>query len=391
MTTLEQFMEDTLRKVPIEPIRLDPPVPIASLPTPALVLDLDIFESNLDKMQQHVQKHGLGLRGHTKMHKSPIIARKQIENGALGVCAATVSEAEVMLAGGVDNILITSPVVTADKIARVIAMAAHSAELRIVVDHIKGAEQFNAAAEQAGVHLKVLIDLDPGMGRTGIACGDPALALGQYIVDECPCLRFSGLQMYIGNCMHIKGFEKRRAKYVELLAPGIETRALFQANGIVVDVFSGGGTGTFDIEPGIGALTELQAGSYAFMDVEYRDIGGQVGELFDAFEPSLFVLVTAISQPQTRLITVDAGYKSFASDSVAPQFRDIEGVVYHWGGDEHGIVRLNNPSRDIQLGDRLTMLTPHCDPTVNLYDFYFPYRNGLVEEIWPISARGKSQ
>lgn len=391
MTTLQEFIDDSLYKVPIEPIRLDPPVPLDSLPTPALVLDLNVFERNLDKMQQHLQKHGMGLRAHTKMHKSPIIANKQIEKGALGVCAATVSEAEVMLAGGVQNILITSPVVTADKIARVIALAARSSEVRIVVDHVPGAEQLNAAARQAGVVLKVLIDLDPGMGRTGIACGDPALVLGQYIFNDCSNLHFSGLQMYIGNCMHIKGFDNRRARYVELLAPGIETRALFEANGIAVDVFSGGGTGTFDIEPSIGALTELQAGSYAFMDIEYREIGGQAGELFDAFEPALFVLVTAISQPQKRLITVDAGYKSFASDAGVPQFRDLEGLTYHWGGDEHGIVRLNNPSREIQLGDRLSMLTPHCDPTVNLHDFYFPYRNGFVEEIWPVSARGKSQ
>lgn len=391
MTTLQQFLQDTLRQVPIEAIKLDTPVPLADLHTPALVLDLDIFEANLQKMQTHLTKHGMGLRGHTKMHKSPLIARRQMALGALGVCAATVSEAEVMQAGGINNILITSPVVSAEKIDRVITLASHSTDIHIVVDHIQGAALFNQAAAAAGVRLKVLVDLDPGMGRTGIACGEPALALGQYIVNDCPHLEFSGLQMYIGNCMHIKGYEARRAKYVALLAPGIATRALFEANGIAVNVFSGGGTGTFDMEPGIGALTELQAGSYAFMDVEYREIGGPDSELFESFEPSLFVLVTAISQPQTQLITVDAGFKAFASDSVAPQFRDLEGVVYHWGGDEHGIVRLNNPSKTVQLGDKLAMLTPHCDPTVNLYDYYFPYRNGMVEEIWPVSARGKSQ
>ncbi|MDP4599345.1 MAG: DSD1 family PLP-dependent enzyme [Pseudomonadales bacterium] len=391
MTTLQQFLQDRLRQVPIEAIKLDKPVPLADLHTPALVLDLDIFEANLQKMQAHLSSHGMGLRGHTKMHKSPLIARRQLALGALGVCAATVSEAEVMLAGGINNILITSPVVSAEKIDRVIELARHSSEIRIVVDHIQGAALFNQAAATAAVQLKVLVDLDPGMGRTGIACGEPALALGQYIVNDCPHLEFAGLQMYIGNCMHIKGYADRRARYEALLAPGIATRALFEAKGIAVSVFSGGGTGTFDMEPGIGALTELQAGSYAFMDIEYREIGGPDSELFEAFEPSLFVLVTAISQPRTQLITVDAGFKAFASDSVAPQFRDLEGVVYHWGGDEHGIVRLNNPSSTVRLGDKLAMLTPHCDPTVNLYDYYFPYRNGMVEEIWPVSARGKSQ
>jgi 3-hydroxy-D-aspartate aldolase len=391
MSTLEQFIADDLARVALAPIKLDPPVPLADLPTPALLIDLDVFDANLAKMQQHVEAHGMGLRCHTKMHKSPIIAQKQLAAGALGVCAATVSEAEVMLAGGVMNILITSPVVTSDKIKRVIGLARRSAEVRIVVDHIAAAELFNLAAASANVRLKVLVDLDPGMGRTGIACGEPALELGQYITEKCSALVFSGLQMYIGNCMHIAGFDARRARYVALLDAGIKTRALFESQGIPVEVFTGGGTGTFDIEPGIGALTELQAGSYAFMDVEYREIGGQAGEIFDDFATSLFMLVTAISKPQKRLITVDAGFKSFASDAGTPQFRDVEGVAYHFGGDEHGIVVLNNPSVEIQLGDKLMMLTPHCDPTVNLHDYYFPYRGGLVEEIWPVSARGRSQ
>jgi D-serine deaminase-like pyridoxal phosphate-dependent protein len=391
MPSLEQFITDDLASIPLTPIKLDPPVPVAELPTPALLIDLDAFDANLAKMQRHVAAHGMTLRGHTKMHKSPVIAHKQIAAGAIGVCAATVSEAEVMLAGGVTNILITSPVVTIDKITRVINMARRSADMRIVVDHIAAAEQFNLAAASANVRLNVLVDLDPGMGRTGIACGEPALELGQYITDKCSALVFAGLQMYIGNCMHIQGYEARRARYVGLLDAGIKTRALFESQGIPVEVFTGGGTGTFDIEPGIGALTELQAGSYAFMDVEYREIGSQTSEIFDDFATALFVLVTAISQPQKRLVTVDAGFKSFASDAGAPQFRDVEGLVYHFGGDEHGIVQLNNPSVEIRLGDKLMMLTPHCDPTVNLHDYYFPYRDGMVEEIWPVSARGRSQ
>lgn len=391
MASLEQFITDDLARIPLTPIKLDPPVPVAELPTPALLIDLDAFDANLAKMQRHVDTHGMALRSHTKMHKSPVIAHQQIAAGAIGVCAATVSEAEVMLAGGVTNILITSPVVTIEKIKRVIDMARRSTEIRIVVDHIGAAQHFNLAADNANVSLKVLVDLDPGMGRTGIACGEPALELGKYIDEKCAALTFAGLQMYIGNCMHIQGFDARRAKYVELLENGIKTRALFESQGIAVDVFTGGGTGTFDIEPGVGALTEIQAGSYAFMDVEYREIGGQAGEIFDDFQTALFVLVTAISQPQKRLITVDAGFKSFASDAGSPQFRDVEGAVYYFGGDEHGIVRLNNPSLEIKLGDKLMMLTPHCDPTVNLHDYYFPYRDGVVEEIWPVSARGRSQ
>ena len=155
-------------------------------------------------------------------------------------------------------------------------------------------------------------------------------------------------------------------------------------------VFSGGGTGTYNIEPDTGLVTELQAGSYAFMDIEYRDIGSKNSNQFLDFGVALYVLVTAISKPQSKLITVDAGFKSFASDKMVPEFRDVEGVNFHWGGDEHGIVQLRNPSREIKLGNKLAMLTPHCDPTVNLHDYYFPYRDGVVHEIWPISARGLS-
>lgn len=389
MTTLDTFYAE--HKLNWEPIRLEQPVPLDHLQTPALVVDLDAFEYNLDRMQAHLSANGLGLRCHTKMHKCPIIAHKQIRKGAVGVCAAKVSEAEVMQRAGVSDILITSPVSTDDKFARVVALASSNPDLKIVVDNIDGASRLNALAADAGITLGVFIDLDPGMGRTGIEPGEPALALGRHLRDQCAALRFEGLQMYAGNCMHIEDYDKRKAKYSHLMEKGRETKALFEEAGIEVPVFTGGGTGSYDMEPELGVLTEVQAGSYAFMDIEYRDIASRTGPRFDDFKPAMFLLVTAISKPQDRLITVDAGFKSLASDKEAPQFRDLEGVIYHWGGDEHGIVQLNNPSRDIALGNKLEVFTPHCDPTVNLHDYYFPYRNGMVEEIWPISARGCSQ
>jgi len=391
MPTLQEFIKDSIDNAPAEPVKLSEPVPIDEVPTPALIIDLDLFERNLYKMQTYLHDNSLGLRCHTKMHKCPIIAHKQISAGAIGVCAATVSEAEVMQANGINNILITSPVVTPEKIDRVIKLGVNNPDLRMVIDDIEIADLFNEAAEQFDIQLGVLIDLDPGMGRTGIETGDPALLLGNHIVGDCDNLRFGGLQMYAGNCMHIEGFENRRGKYKHIMTKGAETKIIFEEAGIEVPVFSGGGTGTFNIEPGLGLMTELQAGSYIFMDIEYREIGGEGSERFEEFEPSLFVLVTAISKPQQRLITVDAGFKSFASDKMAPEFRDVEGVIFHWGGDEHGIIQLTNPSREINLGDKLPMLTPHCDPTVNLYDYYYPVRDGMVEELWPITARGRSQ
>jgi 3-hydroxy-D-aspartate aldolase len=389
--SLEEFIRQTVGQVAFQPIRLDVPVPLAELHTPALVIDLDVYERNLDRMQAYLTRHGLGLRCHTKMHKCPIIAREQIRRGAIGICTATVSEAEVMTAAGITEILITSPVISPEKISRVVRLAASNPSLVVVVDHVRGATLLDAAAAAMGIQLRVMIDLDPGMGRTGILPGEPALVLGLHVTAHCQHLRFCGLQMYAGNCMHVTSYAARKAKYLHLMQAGGAVKQRFLDAGISVPVFTGGGTGTYDIEPELGLLTDLQAGSYAFMDIEYRDIEGQSGGKFDDYPPSLFVLVTAISQPQSHLITVDAGFKSLASDKDAPQFRDVEGVSYRFGGDEHGIVSLQAPSRPITLGDKLLVVTPHCDPTVNLHDYYFPYRNGMVEEIWPIAARGRSQ
>ena len=238
MPTFSDFQQARISDLQIEPIILDEPISIDQLPTPALTIDLDIFDANIAKMQSHLNAAGLGLRCHTKMHKSPIIARKQIAAGAIGVCCATISEAEVMLAGGITKILITSPVVTDDKISRLLAMCQKSSEVEIVVDYIQGADRISELAGEMKLNIGVLVDLDPGMGRTGIEPGQKALELVRHIGEACPNLTFNGLQMYIGNCMHVQGFEKRRDKYLHLISKGIETKELLESNGIQVPVFS---------------------------------------------------------------------------------------------------------------------------------------------------------
>ena len=389
MTTLSRFYQQVREARPMEPIMLDDPIPLDELQTPALIIDLDVFDANLAKMQSYLEEQDIALRAHTKMHKCPLIARKQVESGARGVCAAKISEAEVMGAAGIEDVLVTSPIATPDKVTRFVEARKNNPGLKIVVDCADSADLLAKVAGLEGLVVDVFVDMDLGMGRTGIETGDKTLQLVRHI-GESNSLNLSGLQMYAGNCMHIEGFSKRKQKYAHIMSKGIETLALLDEAGIVIPVVSGGGTGTYNMEADLGLINELQAGSYAFMDIEYRDIGGVDSEQFLDFGVSLFVLVTAISQPQSRLITVDGGFKSFASDKMAPEFRDVEGVIYHWGGDEHGIVQLNNPSHEIRLGNKLSMLTPHCDPTVNLHDFYFPYRDGLVHEVWPISARGFS-
>jgi D-serine deaminase-like pyridoxal phosphate-dependent protein len=374
-----------------EAVRLDRPIPLNEVPTPALLLDRGVFESNLKKMADHVNRDGVAVRPHSKTHKCPVIAKRQLELGAVGICCAKVGEAQVMADAGISNILITSPVVTKEKIDPVVAMAKDHAGIMMVIDNIPTADKFNAAAKAAGANLKGLIDLDTGTRRTGIALGEPALELARQITQKCKSLSLVGLQSYAGHLMHITGHEKRKTRSIETMKLALETKKSIESEGMRLGIFSGGGTGTFDIDSGVKGVTDLQVGSYPFMDVQYRAIGDADGDVFDHFEPSLFVLVTAISKPVDALITVDAGYKSFAAEDAIPEFVDYDGLVYHWGGDEHGIIEIKNPSKPFNLGDKARLVVSHCDPTVNLYDVYHVVEDGHVTELWPIAARGKSQ
>jgi len=373
-----------------EAIPLDRPLAAEDIPTPALLIDVATMELNLAKMAAHAEEHGIGLRPHTKTHKCPLLARRQIELGAVGVCCAKVSEAEVMVEAGIEEVLVTSPVVTRDKIGRVVALSKKSPEVALVVDNRASAERLNEAAADAGVTQRVLVDLDVGTRRTGIATGEPALELARTI-GGLSNLDLRGLQAYAGHLMHVHGHAERQERSLAALQAAVETKRLIEDDGIELSVLTGGGTGTWDIDSQVDGMTDLQVGSYLFMDEQYRRIGSRDGDVFDDFETSLFVVVTAISQPVPELITTDGGYKAFASDADRPQLADLAGVVYGWGGDEHGILRIAEATRPPQLGDRLWCVTPHCDPTVNLYDVYYPVRNGQVEELWPISGRGKSQ
>lgn len=361
-----------------------------SLPTPALVIDLDAMESNLHRMANFFEARRVNLRPHTKTHKCPIIARKQLDLGAVGVCAAKVSEAEVMVRAGIDNVLITSPVVTKDKIDRVIALAQQSSAIQIVVDQTKTVRDLNEAAAKAGVLLHVLIDLNLGQNRTGIALGNPAVKLAEAIRSS-PSLHFGGLQAYAGNVQHEVGFENRQKASRKVISDARETKYLIEKGGSEVPLLSVGGTGTYNIDSEIDGVTDVQAGSYLFMDVNYRGVGGRTGPIYDDFQPSLLVLATAISQPVTGQITIDAGFKAFATDQEPPQPLNIGGVTYRWAGDEHGILTLEEPSRNIRLGDKLLLIASHCDPTVNLYDRYYCVRDERVTEVWPILGRGHSQ
>ncbi len=361
--------------------------------TPALLLDLDAFERNLKKMSEYGRKNNLLFRPHAKTHKCPIISERQISSGAIGICTAKLSEAEDMVRGGIRDILITSPVVTDYKIKKLIDIRKKTSGLKVVVDNIKNADDFSKAAVGSNLKLDVLVDVDPpGMGRTGIEPGKPAVELAKAILKS-DGLRFRGIQSYAGNMQHVHGFDERRTRNLECMEAAAETKRMMEREGIEVEIFSGGGTGTYNIDHYLPGFTDVQVGSYIFMDVQYLAIGGKdfSNDFYGDFKSSLTVLSTAISQPVKGKITVDAGKKTLSTDGPLPVLKDITGVTYKFRGDEHGEIRFENPSREIKIGDKVEIIVPHCDPTVNLYDNYYCIRNDKVEAIWEITGRGKSQ
>lgn len=310
--------------------------------------------------------------------------------GAVGACAAKISEAESLSAGGVSGLLLTSAMVGKTRIERAVRLAKKRRETMFSVDNAQNVDDLNAAAGQAGIRLNLTIDLLVGR-RTGIQPGQPALALAQRI-DSLDNLRFAGLQSYAGHASHTNGFENRKRVSEEAMGQAVETRGLIEKSGIECPLVTGGSTGTYNIDAEIDGITELQPGSYIFMDTDYSRIGGADGPVYRDFGNSLFVITTVISKPSDSAVVVDGGFKAFATDrSFTPQLRTITDVPYSWGGDEHGVLNLTKATAPVKLGDRLEFVVPHCDPTVNLYDHLYALRGDNVEAVWRIAARGKTQ
>ncbi|MBX3446253.1 MAG: DSD1 family PLP-dependent enzyme [Parvibaculaceae bacterium] len=361
----------------------------AGIPTPALVLDLDAFERNIARMAEHCRLNGLGLRPHAKTHKSVSIARAQIAAGALGVCCAKLGEAEAMAAGGIESILITSPVVTRQGLERLVELNTKLPDLMVVVDNPENARALAAAAAEGKRKLKVLVDLDVGLHRTGIRPGEEATDLAE-LLDAAEYLELRGLQAYAGHLMHIHDFAERREKSLAAMKVLGEQRDALNAKGMCCDIVSGGGTGSYNIDPEANVLTELQGGSYIFMDKQYHDVALGNGASFP-FETSLFVQMSVVSNNTKNLATTDAGFKSFSTDAEPPKLLTgvPEGAGYFFFGDEQGGILLPEGAR-LPLGSVLTAMTPHCDPTVNLYDAYHVVRGDVLVDVWPIEARGRS-
>src|SRR5271155_5058084 len=355
--------------------------------TPALVIDLDAFERNLRRLPEQIAGRSVKARPHAKTHKCPVIALKQIELGAVGVCVQKVSEAEAMVYGGVRDVLVTNEGVGRQKLRRLTALA-QSARIGVCVDDVSQVQALDTAAGEAGVTLPVYIEVNMGGNRCGVEPGEPALGLARHVA-EAPHLAFAGLQAYHGSAPPLRGADERRQAIAQAVDRAGQTRDLLARHGIECPTVTGAGTGSFEFEAASGLYTELQCGSCIFfMDADYGRNRDRDDGPFTTFEPSLFVWATVMSRPVEDRAIVDAGLKALAFDSGPPLVCDEPAATYERASDEHGRLGISGATNPLQIGDKIRLAPGHCDPTVNLYDCYVCVRGNRVEQLWPITARG---
>jgi len=354
--------------------------------TPALLIDLDAFEHNLDTMAKALQGTSVKLRAHAKTHKSPIIALQQIRRGAVGQCVQKVAEAEALAWGGVPDILISNEVAGASKLARAAALA-RIARISICADDPAHVAAISAAARDAGVKLNLLVEINVGGNRCGVEPGSPAVALAQMIAAD-PHLTFGGLQAYHGRAQHFRTIEERRTAIAQTVADTRRTVEMLTQQGLACPIVGGAGTGTFEIEAASGVFTELQAGSYCFMDVDYAKNLDESGAFVSQFRHALFVLGTVMSAPRPGVAVTDVGHKSIAIESGMPGVWQQPDMKFVSASDEHGKIEFPAEMRGPAIGAKLRLTPSHCDPTVDRHDWYVGIRNNRVECLWPVAARG---
>ena len=355
------------------------------LDTPALLIDLEKMEANIAAMANYFRTVNADLRPHVKTHKTPIIAHKQIAAGAIGVTCAKLGEAEAVIHAGIRDVLIANQIVGTQKIARLINLARHS-EIMVAVDNSENVQTISEAAAAKDATVRMLIEVNIGMERCGVEPGKPALELAEQ-VRQCPNLVFEGLMGYEGHTVAKPKRSERDTVTREAMQRLLDTKYYLEKHGVEVAIMSGGGTGTFNITGSIPEMTEVQAGSYVLMDSTYRNVEG-VGENFDC---ALSVLATVVSRPHPSRMIVDTGLKVLAKEFGIPQPIGLTGVEMSGLSEEHGKMLVVDENISLKPGDKLEILPTHCCTTVNLHDRYYGIRNGIVESVWDITARGKAQ
>jgi D-serine deaminase-like pyridoxal phosphate-dependent protein len=360
------------------------------LDTPALCVDLDTLERNIAAMQSRLGAAGVASRPHAKTHKCAAIAKLQLAAGSIGICTAKVSEAEALFDAGIAPLLMTTGNVTPAKIRRAMALRKKNPSFIQAVDYEPNARELNDAAREAGIVADVVVDVAIGT-RSGVPPGEQAIALAR-AVDSLPNLTLRGLISYDGAAQHVKGFAARREQTLKKFAPSLDTFERMKASGLNTEIFSGGGTGTYNIMATVPGVTDVQVGSYIFMDGQYLEIGGASNETkFDDFGVALTVVTTVLNTYFAGRLTTDAGAKALTINTPAPIVIGEPGFVYDAGSDEFGVIRYEHANLKYAVGDRLEVIVPHCDPAVNLYEAIYATRNDRVEAVWPVTARGCSQ
>ncbi|KAL4894669.1 hypothetical protein BDV59DRAFT_174801 [Aspergillus ambiguus] len=358
---------------------------LESLDTPSMIVDLDLVEANIKKLMDKLLPTGLNIRPHLKTTKSAILAKKMNQAGAKGGCVAKISEAEVIAAQGFDDLLITCEIVGPAKVQRLVELYRKYRKIRIVVDSEVGASAINDALAKSGIEepITTLIDLDVGLHRTGVKPGEPALALARH-VGGLKHLKLIGVQGYEGHLQHLHDYNDRRTQCLESMRILTGTADAFRNEGFNIEVVTTGGTGTAEFCASVPGVTELQPGSFIFMDTDYRAAVGTF------YSNSLTILSTVVSKQGPRAVTTDSGLKSLTTDSGLAECKDPR-YTYGVLGDEHGSLMWEEGTPDLSVGDRIEMIPSHIDPTINLHDFYYAHRAGVIEEIWPVDSRGKVQ
>jgi D-serine deaminase-like pyridoxal phosphate-dependent protein len=360
------------------------------LDTPALCVDLDTLEQNIAKMQAAAKRSGIATRPHAKTHKCAAIARLQLAAGAIGICTAKLSEAEALAEAGIEPICMTTSNPSPRKVRRAMDLRKKNRRFIQAVDEEQNARDLSAAAREAGVTADVVIDVAVG-ARSGIPPGDGAVALAK-LIDTLPNLRLRGLLSYDGGAQHVNGFAARKARALQGLEENVRTCQAMKEAGLSTEIFSGGGTGTYSVQHLTPGFTDVQVGSYVFMDMQYLAIGSEDGDpVYKDFAPSLTVVATVMNNRFPGRLTTDAGAKALTLNQPRAGVVGEPGMDYNASSDEFGVIRFTEASKTYRIGDRLEMIVPHCDPVVNLYDHIYAIRKDRVEAVWPVTARGRSQ
>ncbi|MEO9628984.1 MAG: 3-hydroxy-D-aspartate aldolase BhcC [Sulfitobacter sp.] len=360
----------------------------ADIQTPSLVLDLDALERNIKKMGDYAKAHGMRHRTHGKMHKSVDVQRLQEKlGGACGVCCQKVSEAEVFARDGIKDILVSNQVRDPAKIDRLARLPKLGARTICCVDDLANVADLSSAAQKHGTEIECLVEIDCGAGRCGVTTTSDVVAIAKAI-DGAEGLKFSGLQAYQGAMQHLDSYDERKAKIdiaVAMVKDAVDT---LKAEGLDCDIVGGGGTGSYYFESNSGVYNELQCGSYAFMDADYGRILDKDGKRIDQgeWENAFFILTSVMSHAKADKAIVDAGLKAQSVDSGLPVIYGRNDVEYIKCSDEHGVVM--DPNGALKVNDKLKLVPGHCDPTANVHNWYVGVRNGKVECLWPVSARG---